>query len=114
MRRIPYILCIVALSGCANARHMCGLDDQPEWHQLVRAPTNDQFLLSSIPVEDGFRFPYERNHRYWFERSDGALLLCRQNPQQIDVGRCNSDGWIFVKEGEQWRARQEWATFCTS
>ena len=114
MRHIISIALILVLTGCANARQMCGLEGDLEWSQSYGAPRERASLLALVPKEQGLGQAYEKNHHYWFKRSDGAFLLCRQNPQQLgSLGRCNSDGWVFERRSGQWRAHRDWASMCT-
>jgi hypothetical protein len=113
MRQNITLALALLVTGCANARYMCGLQDQPQWRQAYRPPPNASVLTGLIPHRSGFGPSYEQNHQYWFSRPDGALLVCRQDPQQPDdLGRCNSDGWSFTPSGDKWQVREEWSSWC--
>ena len=115
MRRsftLAVALTAVSLAGCANAKLMCGLDDKPEWVQLHKAPIESRLLVATIPHTFSF-IDYERNNHYWFKRKDGALLLCRQDPQGVNTGRCDSDGWRFTRYKGACQVSNEWESMCT-
>jgi hypothetical protein len=91
---------------------MCGLDGQLQWKPLYRAPLHSSELVSTIPRRPTL-IRYERNTHYWFEDKDGVLLLCRQDPQGVNLGRCNSDGWLFKQYNGAWQVTNAWESACT-
>jgi len=111
MRQLFVLLYIVFLTGCAGATHMCGLEGHPEWEQRRFPPSNEKELYGLI--KPFFRNPLflpESKYRYWFERKDGAILLCRQTPPAGN--RCGSDGWLFTNSNGIWRVENQWDAMC--
>ena len=109
------ILLIVAItlvaSGCVNAVRMCGPENVAGSRQLRRPPDNAAALIDLVRTEQT-QFPYGGSkHHYWFERPDGTLLLCRQNPGW-PTQSCSSDGWKFERVANQWHGENAWGGLC--
>ena len=112
MRQSIVLASIITLCGCSNAVRMCGLETEPEWTQLNLAPSEEKELVALVREKQSTSISFEHNHRYWFTRKDGALLLCRQDPT-FASNQCNSDGWLFTKTGSTWHVDNKWLQLCT-
>ena len=111
MHKFILLAMSLALAGCVNAVKMCGLEASPEWKQLRVAPPEQAELMSLVKSKESPFPSYDQHHRYWFQRADGSLLLCRQDPQPPS-DPCSSDGWQFTRHGSAWQAQNKWANLC--
>ena len=108
-----FLLFPIALvtSGCVSAVRMCGPENVAGSRELHRAPDNAASLVDLVRSEFT-QFPYGGDkNQYWFERPDGTILLCRQDPNLL-TRSCTSDGWKFERVANQWHGENAWGGLC--